>query len=86
MIAFKDMEEIPSCCVAYDSGNDNYTSCPFYKICKQRETIKTNYKPDDCPLVEIVTCKDCKHRTESTCLKHRHFIYDSFYCKEGERE
>lgn len=45
--------EMPSCCVTYTSENDNYTACPFYKICEQRETIKTNYKPSDCPLVEI---------------------------------
>ena len=53
MIAIKDMKEMPKSCVTYDSESDNYTGCPFYKICKQRETIKTNYKPTDCPLVEI---------------------------------
>lgn len=52
MVAIKDME-MPKACVTYTSENDNYTSCPFYKICEQRETIKTNYKPTDCPLVEI---------------------------------
>ena len=53
MVAIKDMEEMPKSCVTYNSENDNYTGCPFYKICEQRETIKTNYKPTDCPLVEI---------------------------------
>ena len=61
MIAIKD-RKMPSCCVAYDSDNDYYIGCPFYKICEQRETVKTNYKPINCPLVEIVTCKECKHR------------------------
>jgi len=45
--------EMPTCCVTYTSENDNYTACPFYKICTQRETIKTNYKPSDCPLIDI---------------------------------
>lgn len=35
---------------------------------------------------EIVTCKDCKHRiVESCCLKYKVLPYDSFYCKDGER-
>ena len=57
MIAIKNMAEMPKSCVTYNSENDNYTGCPFYKICKQRETIKTNYKPTDCPLVEVEESK-----------------------------
>lgn len=32
-----------------------------------------------------VTCKDCKHRIEAGCMRHGIGVYDSFYCKEGER-
>jgi hypothetical protein len=61
MVAIKDME-MPKNCVTYTSKNDNYTACPFYKICEQRETIKTNYKPTDCPLVEIEPLTDSEQR------------------------
>ena len=62
MVAIKNIEEMPSCCVTYTSENDNYTACPFYKICEQRETIKTNYKPSGCPLVEIEPLSDEEKR------------------------
>ena len=28
MIALKDIEEMPSCCVTYTAENDNYVGCP----------------------------------------------------------
>lgn len=94
MVAIKD-REMPRCCVTYDSDNDNYIGCPFYKICECRETIKTNFKPTNCPLVEIVTCKECEHsRTcvieEKThrfcnCEKHRlQEVTDDYFCGDGE--
>ena len=90
---------MPSCCVTYTSENDNYVACPFYKICKQRETIETNYKPTDCPLVEIGICKDCKHwdKKEERCLRlssnngwfedeyYQVYTDNDFYCKYFEK-
>ena len=66
MIAIKDMKEIPKYCLEvttrpFYSDETVYNYCPFYNICLHQRTIKSNYKPDDCPLVEIVTCKDCKY-------------------------
>jgi hypothetical protein len=48
------------------------------------------YRPDSCPLVEIVTCKDCKHWHNdgimTTCDKN---IGNGFpkdhYCADAER-
>ena len=57
--------EMPSCCVSYTEENDNYVGCPLYRICKQRETIKTNYKPSDCPLIEIEQSEDCVSREQA---------------------
>ena len=31
----------------------HFEFCKFYNICKQRETIRTNYKPGECPLKEV---------------------------------
>ena len=37
---------------------------------------------DDCPLVEIVTCKDCKHNNEDTCYIDG---LNDYFCSSGER-
>ena len=37
---------------------------------------------DDCPLVEIVTCKDCKHNDEDTCCIDG---LNDYFCSSGER-
>ena len=60
MIAIKGME-MPESCI----------DCPFVKaegtkffcsrIMKYIDKDNLGNKHDDCPLVEIVTCKDCKH-------------------------
>lgn len=42
-------------------------------------------RADDCPLVEIVTCKDCKHNKNGVCPNYRRFVEDNFYCADGER-
>jgi hypothetical protein len=49
---------------------------------------KTDTKKErakDCPLVEIVTCKDCKHNKNGVCPNYRHFVDDDFYCADAER-
>ena len=40
---------------------------------------------DDCPLVEIVTCKDCKHNNEDTCYIDGLGVRDDYFCSSGER-
>ena len=46
-------------------------------------------RASDCPLVEIVTCKDCKHNAKNgKCdLGHRFHMREpsTFYCADGER-
>ena len=83
MIAIKDME-MPSCCnecPMYQSEDSDY--CDITGAWIKGEEMKRH---NDCPLVEIVTCKDCKYRVEASCMKKNCFVYDSFYCKEGERK
>lgn len=57
MIAIKGME-MPKDCIGCRIG-DSVLNCP----CKG-STLLFDYQDrrhPDCPLVEIVTCKDCKH-------------------------
>ena len=56
MIAIKDMKMSNACTSTQKVlGGIRVTKCPLYNICKHRDTIRTDYKPSDCPLVEIVT-------------------------------
>ena len=40
---------------------------------------------DDCPLVEIITCKNCKHNDEDTCYIDGLGVRDDYFCSSGER-
>lgn len=88
MIAIKDME-MPKCCFQCDFYSNEYG-------CKLKFTDECNpsvEKPDDCPLVEIVTCKDCKYFVDEDghgyyCKKsdtERIPTCADFYCIHGER-
>lgn len=88
MIAIEGME-MPSCCL---------WDCPLARedggAC-QLEDVRTSDKerPIDCPLVEIVTCKDCKHRDpEDKFCDCGHAIKwsspreDNFFCADAIRK
>lgn len=107
MIAIKD-KEMPNGCQhcmyfrkhLFGNGLDYSYSCILgathfpYPWIRQMEE-----RGSDCPLVEIVTCKDCKYYKEiplnssdeiiATCKKNKdrnyHFLHPNFYCADGER-
>lgn len=86
MIAIKGMEEMPKSCI----------SCPLYVgkvgegycaiIHKWNATGGLN-RLYDCPLVEIVTCKDCKYYRNGLehCTQWVISTNDDFYCADGKR-
>lgn len=86
MIAIKDMEMPKSCrhCPCSDDLQCNLTT--------QYNDLKE--KPNNCPLVEIVTCKDCKYFERLTCLggqcvcptnTYINETTNDFYCADAER-
>jgi hypothetical protein len=86
MVAIKDME-MPKYCNDCEFCHDSFGYCnlaseyiPGHSFFKDE-----NEKPDFCPLVEIVTCKDCKHNRDGVCPNYRHFVDDNFYCADAER-
>lgn len=86
MIAIK--MEMPKACTSTREtlGDIEVANCPLYNVCKHRDTIRTNYKPNDCPLMEIVTCKDCDNRcTGGLCTKHNITVTKDFYCADGDK-
>ena len=45
-----------------------------------------NERPVDCPIKEIVTCKECKHRNRLyTCEKLLVVMEDDCFCRFGKR-
>lgn len=86
MIAIKCMK-MPNACTSTQEtlGDIGVANCPLYNVCKHRDTIRTNYKPSDCPLIEIVTCKDCKYNYENSCDFDGFGIDDKYFCAKGEK-
>ena len=92
MVAIEDME-MPKKCF----------ECDFYLHgCRLKFTEECNpsiERAKDCPLVEIVTCKDCKHwdKEEEYCKKstnemgwsedeyYRVYTDKDFYCADAKR-
>ena len=86
MIAIPNMDKPKNCKV-----------CPF-KTCFIRVNIKSytclinddECGKTDCPLIDIVKCKDCKywhdHEWSSTCDKHIGNGFPSdYFCADGKR-
>lgn len=80
MIAIKSMENIPRSCI----------ECPLRMLdkcyhlksaCKLNEFDIFEERPKGCPLVEIVTCKDCKYWNNDGFG-----IDDEYFCAKGERK
>ena len=46
-VIFTDVDMQEACCSCKD---DEVKYCHFYNVCKRRDTIKINFKPDSCPL------------------------------------
>lgn len=50
-VIFEGVKMPTACCfVDGEHSEFDFEYCRFYNICKQRETVKTNYKPSDCPV------------------------------------
>lgn len=95
MIAIKGMEMPTKCSIcpynAYYKNLGGYICEHIGKITDKDE--RWEKKLDDCPLVEIVTCKDCKYLCciegapkVLVCEKHNcQQVSKNFYCADGER-
>ena len=84
MIAIKEMKMPNSCseCNLTTRKTWNYACSINLKDIDCAETKR----PKDCPLVEIVTCKDCKHNDEDTCDIDGLEVCDDYFCANGKRE
>lgn len=94
MIAIKGME-MPSDCMecmfCNHIKNDDYGS--HYGDCAilgdgERMNLLLHQKHSYCPLVEIVTCKECKFNCNNTCIMEGCGITveEDYFCAGGERK
>jgi hypothetical protein len=91
MLVIKDMELPKSCLLCPLIDNDGWYSCDIKP--EARTVIEYDQRANDCPLVEIVTCKNCKHLFHIedvpkvlVCGKHNcQQVSRNFYCADGER-
>lgn len=93
MIAIKGMK-MPKSCMDCDFRKSDPFSSEVYcnKLsCNENIIIYEDERLGNCPLVEIVTCKDCKHcvMTEVGCYCDRHIhrlnTHIDKYCADAER-
>ncbi len=100
MVAIKDMEMPSGCYYCHFAENrktNDYGSFCECGILEDYETINLleRSKHPNCPLVEIITCKDCKHfyciadcpPSIKVCGLHNGAmrISEKFYCADAER-
>lgn len=89
MIAVKGME-MPRCCMMCDFRKSAPYTCEVYCSITASDILNENEKPDDCPLVEIITCKDCRHNTKGCfkgyCEMHECVVSDDHFCFLAERK
>lgn len=98
MIAIKDME-MPKNCDECQFGCITYNNNRKCKISENCYTVifTSKERPTDCPLVEIVTCKDCENWDKEwtpnvSDNKEYHFCpmadcntAEDYYCADAER-
>jgi len=87
MIAIKDIQEMPKRCFECHYFDD------YCDLTGKWVSDTAQIRDGDCPLVEIVTCKDCKHLCHIedapkilVCGKHNcQQVSKNYYCADGER-
>ncbi len=101
MIAIKGMEVPKNCSECKLCIEDKYADMTCALLCEDWEEndYNENHRDENCPLVEIVTCKDCKHwrdsdgeyrrgcGAESKCPINSKRVYEgNCYCAYAERK
>jgi hypothetical protein len=82
MVAVKGMKMPKSCmeCLLFD---DEYGDC---NIMGEPKANMTEERAKNCPLVEIVTCEDCKFNDNNTCAIDGFEVEDDYFCGCAESE
>lgn len=86
MVAIKGMELPKSCAECGFVTDDMLGDATCVLLCDEWKDNK-NHRAENCPLVEIVTCQECKHYRNSLnhCKQWCMSTTDDFYCGFAER-
>lgn len=79
----KNCEECKFCINQKTNDYGSFGECLFQK---SRVNCLRSSRDDDCPLIEVVTCKDCKHNYEDTCDIDGLVVCDDYFCANGKRK
>jgi hypothetical protein len=87
MVAIKDMQ-MPSCCMNCGLLGKDEMYCSIYPRKDLDIITVATTRPNWCPLVEIVTCKDCMYYRNglSHCTQWVMTTNEDFYCADAERK
>lgn len=85
MIAIPNIEKLQNCAECPISALSEFGGI----VCK----LNRNNNKSNCPLIDIVTCKECIHKIQALstgkgaagCELISGTFYEDFFCKEGER-
>ena len=82
--------EMPSCCTECPLLDGEYGTC---NIIGETKVDMTEERAKNCPLAEVITCKDCRHWNFNEnssilcgyCSNFETETNEDFYCMDGER-
>ena len=92
MVIFKGMEpqtDCQKCPFMATDGADTLSPMMCIALWATKHEVKhcvSGKILDDCPLAEVVTCKDCKHNYEDTCDIDWLEVCDDYFCANGKRK
>ena len=86
---------MPRCCEVCPCNDDNWRCGALGDTFDILGIDDLERKPSDCPLVEVVRCKDCKYWNKEKsdevkdfgyCKCNDEYFTDTDYCSYGERK
>lgn len=89
MLAVKEInipKNCEECKFCINQKTNDYGSFGECLLQKSEVNCLRSSRDTDCPLVEIVTCKDCKYNYEDTCDFDGLEVCDDYFCANGKRK
>ena len=89
MVAIKGMnpKRCKECKFCSQQGTNDYDSfgeCLLQK--NKRVNCLALSRDDDCPLIEVITCKDCKYNDKNVCTIDGCGIANDYFCASAIRK
>ena len=86
MVILKDMEPQTDCQKCPFMATDGMMCLALWATKHEMKHCVSEKILDDCPLVEVVNCKDCKYNDEGTCYIDGLRVCDDYFCASGGKE